>query len=239
MTKTLSLAAVLAIMGTGAMADAFTNQIVADLQAKGFTTIEIENGRTQTKAEAILNNQKVEVVWDRTTGSILSQTWEAVSATETSRDSSPDSPATVRDSRDDFLTTTRLADGTVVAVEDDRDGMDDDRDGNDDINGRTHDGADDNGVDDDHGGVDDDHSGAGDDDGRSDDDHGSAGSSDDSGSDDHGSDDSGSHDSSSDDRGSDDDHGGADDHDSRDDHDSGDDDNSSDDHDDDDDRHDD
>ena len=101
MTKTLSLAAALAMMGTGAMADAFTDQIVADLQAKGFTTIEVENGLIRTKAEAILGTQKIEVVWDRVTGEIVRQTWEPADTERRSESSARDSSGTDRSMSDD------------------------------------------------------------------------------------------------------------------------------------------
>lgn len=156
MTKTLSLAAALAMMGTGAMADAFSDQIVADLQAKGFTTIEVENGLIRTKAEAILGNQKIEVVWDRVSGEIVRQTWEPADTDSRSESSARDSSDTDRSGSDDHTGRSDNSDDTESddGSDDDHsnDSSHDDHDSTDDGSGRSDDtddnGSDDNGSDD-------------------------------------------------------------------------------------------
>ena len=57
--------------------DEFTNQIVAELQAKGYTYIELEVGPTRISAEAIRGDEELEVVYDRATGEVLAEETEA------------------------------------------------------------------------------------------------------------------------------------------------------------------
>jgi hypothetical protein len=68
-----TLFAALAIVAAGsAVALALTpEQIAARYQAEGYTRIEIKQGLTQTKVEAIRGTEKIEVVYDRATGAIL------------------------------------------------------------------------------------------------------------------------------------------------------------------------
>ena len=68
----------IAILASSAVfADAFTDQIIADLSAQGFTSIQIENGPTQVKVEASDGTQEVEFIYDRATGQVISQETEA------------------------------------------------------------------------------------------------------------------------------------------------------------------
>jgi len=60
-------------LGTSAWADAFTDQIVTNLQQLGYTYIEVKDGPTQVKVEAVQGGQKIELVFDRSTGAILKQ----------------------------------------------------------------------------------------------------------------------------------------------------------------------
>ena len=73
----MALTAALIMAGTLVTADPFSDKVIADLQSKGFTGIEVKNGPTQTKVEAVRAGRKVEVVWDRASGRILEQEWEA------------------------------------------------------------------------------------------------------------------------------------------------------------------
>ncbi|RMF83215.1 MAG: PepSY domain-containing protein [Planctomycetota bacterium] len=74
MRKTLlATSAVLALSVGAAFAAVDTDAIVADLQANGYTSIEIKVGATQVKAEASDGVNKIEVIYDATTGEILSQ----------------------------------------------------------------------------------------------------------------------------------------------------------------------
>ncbi|MDA8747130.1 PepSY domain-containing protein [Litoreibacter sp.] len=58
------------------------DQIIANLQEQGFGYIEIKNGRTQTKVEAIRGTDKLEVVYDNASGTILKQERERAESDE-------------------------------------------------------------------------------------------------------------------------------------------------------------
>lgn len=107
-----------------------TDRIVSDLQAQGFTRIEVRNGVTQTKIEAIRGTEKIETVFDTATGAILEQEIERVDDDD---DIAPG--VSVRDRNRDFVDDGRS---------DDDDDDDDDRRG-----GRDDDDDDDRGRDDD------------------------------------------------------------------------------------------
>lgn len=136
-----------------------TDQVVSGLQAQGFTRIEVKEGPTQIKVEAIQGTTKVEYVYDIRTGDVLSQETERVDGDDDTR------PGVEIDQEDeDFV----RAEGAVLDGDDDSgrddDGEDDDRDsddsddrgGDDDSDGR----GDDSGEEDDSG-----RDGVGDDDG--------------------------------------------------------------------------
>lgn len=76
--KRIVLAAVMTCAGLGmAAAQSMNDQIISDLQSKGYEYIEIKNGPTQTKVEAIRGTDKLEVVYDNASGSIIKQEREA------------------------------------------------------------------------------------------------------------------------------------------------------------------
>lgn len=78
MKKTLlATTAALALATSPALAQSATDQIIADLQAQGFTYIEIKEGPSQIKVEAVRDGTKLEVVYDAATGDILKQETEA------------------------------------------------------------------------------------------------------------------------------------------------------------------
>lgn len=104
----LSTTAAIALASNALYAQSITDQIVSQLQAQGYESIEIENGQTQIKVEAILNGRKLEVVYDALTGVILK---EEVSTA------------------DDDDTLRR---GVRISSSDDDDFLDDDEDDNDD-----------------------------------------------------------------------------------------------------------
>ena len=58
--KLLTTTAAVAIAASVAFAQSTTDQIVTQLQNQGFTRIEIKQGPTQIKVEAIRGNTKVE-----------------------------------------------------------------------------------------------------------------------------------------------------------------------------------
>ena len=140
MKRTIFFTAAAGILaGSLAMADALTDQVVADLQGQGFTAIEVKNGLSQMKVEAIRDNLKVEVVYDRATGQILKQEQESA-AGETIRPG-----VSIREEDKDFVRGARVSA---------RDESEDDNGGD---RGRGQGGDDDEGDDNDHrGGHDDD-----------------------------------------------------------------------------------
>ena len=216
-----------------------TDQLIRDLQDQGFTRIEVENGVSQTKVEAIRGTEKVETVFDRATGDVISQEVETV------RDGEDTSPGVEIENRSrDFVDAEGsddddddLSGGRDDDDDDDDDlssGRDDDDDDDDDLSsGRDDDDDDDDdlssGRDDDD--DDDDDLSSGRDDDDDDDDDLSDGRDDDDDDDDHGQDDDSQN--SDDDGGSDDDDNDDDDDDQDDDDgDDGDDDDDDDDDDD-------
>ncbi len=99
MTPRLLAATAALLFGAGiAAADPFTDRIVADLTGQGFTFIDIKNGLSQVKVEAVRGTDKLEVVFDRTTGSILKQEMEPAEADEIGR-----TGVRIRDRARDFV----------------------------------------------------------------------------------------------------------------------------------------
>ena len=153
MTHRLILTAALLFAGNAALAFT-TESVVGDLSSQGYTRIEVRNGLTQTKVEAIRGTEKLEVVYDRATGAVLKTETEAVDAGD---DTTPG--VSVRNRNRDFLRVSSSDDDS----DDDghRRGRGSDDDGSDD-----HDSSDDDG--DRHGGRggDDSSDGSDDSDGR-------------------------------------------------------------------------
>ncbi len=79
MTRRLILTAALLFAGNAAMAFT-TESVVNDLTGQGYTRIEVRNGLTQTKVEAIRGTEKLEVVYDRASGAVLKSETERVEA---------------------------------------------------------------------------------------------------------------------------------------------------------------
>ena len=135
--KTIMLTTALVIWGGAAMAVVTTDALVSDLQAQGYSWIEVKQGPTQIK---------VETVYDIATGAVIESETERASVAEQGR-----TGVEVQTRDRDF------EDGR-----DDDSGDDDDRDdgGRDDDSSDDrdddHGGRDDDDHDDDHGGRDDD-----------------------------------------------------------------------------------
>ncbi|MBM1222247.1 PepSY domain-containing protein [Ponticoccus sp. SC2-23] len=117
--KLLTTTAAIAIAASVAFAQSSTDQIVSQLQAQGFTRIEIKEGPTQIKVEAIRGTTKVEYVYDNSTGELIKSEVERVSSDD---DTSPG--IQIRTESDDFVD------------DDDDDGFDDSDDDNDDDDDR-------------------------------------------------------------------------------------------------------
>ena len=116
-TTLLSTTAALALATSPVFAQSATDQIVADLQSQGFTYVEVKEGPSQIKAEAVRDGTKLEVVYDSATGEILKQETEAAEGDYATR-----TGVEVDSDDEDFLDD----DDMDEAADDDE--MDDDRD---------------------------------------------------------------------------------------------------------------
>jgi len=142
------------VLGSGgaAFAQVSAQQLADDFVAQGYTYVEVKDAPTQVKVEAIRGDTKVETVFDKATGAVLSTETQFADADEVGRVG-----VEIDREDDDFA-------GDDADDDSDEDSDDDSTDDSDDDSGD--DSGDDDHGDDDHG--DDDH---GDDD-HGDDDHG-------------------------------------------------------------------
>lgn len=149
MKRTLMMTVALIFAGHTAFAAITAETIAADLTEQGYTRIEIRQGPTQTKVEAIRGTETLEVVYDTETGDVLKSETGVVYQGE---NTTPGIEVSVRDR--DFV-----------------DGADSDEDGDDHHDGATgsdddgHDDGDDNGDDDENDDENDDDQGGDDGDG--------------------------------------------------------------------------
>jgi len=144
--KLLTTTAAIAIAASVAFAQSSTDQIVSQLQAQGFTRIEIKQGPTQIKVEAIRGNTKVEYIYDSRTGELIKSEVERVGSDD---DRSPG--VQIRNESDDFVDDDDDDDDRFDVDDDD----DDDDDGRDDNDDDDRDDRDDDDDDDDDDGRDD------------------------------------------------------------------------------------
>ncbi len=164
MNRTFLLAAAFLLTGQAALA-LTAEQVVNDLRSQGYTRIEVRNGVTQTKVEAIRGTEKLEMVYDRATGAVLKSETEAVGLTDNTAPG-----VRIRNRNRDFLRVSSGGDdrseaGGRSGSEDDsddgargRDANDDDRKDDRDDNrhgGNDADDDDDNDSGDDRGSADD------------------------------------------------------------------------------------
>lgn len=120
MKKTiLTLAFGLLLSGQAAFA-LTADQLVSDLQAQGYTRTEVRVGPSQIKVEAIRGTEKLEVIYDKTTGAVLKS---EVATVRFGENTAPG--VSVRDRNRDFV---RLVAGTRSS--DDDSGNDDSTDDN-------------------------------------------------------------------------------------------------------------
>ncbi len=152
-----------------------TDLLISDLQAQGYTWIEVKRGPTQIKIEAIKGSVKVETIIDAETGAVLKREVETASAAEQGR-----TGVELRDRDRDFIDAGQGGDDdsnddSDDDNSDDGDDSDDDNSNDDDSNDDDDDNGGHGGDDDDNDNDDDDNSGHGggdDDDDDSDDDNG-------------------------------------------------------------------
>ena len=69
----LASAGVSLLLAAPAMGETFAERVVEQLAADGFRALEVKNGPTETKVEAIRGGTRLEVVYDRATGQIVEQ----------------------------------------------------------------------------------------------------------------------------------------------------------------------
>ena len=119
MQKTLALTTAFALWTAAAQADGFTDAVLAKFQERDFDYIEVKEGPTQVKVEAVRGTQKLEVIYDRATGSILKQEQERADSDEIGR-----SGIEIDRRNEDFLDGDDLA---GRSDDDDDDYDDDDR----------------------------------------------------------------------------------------------------------------
>ncbi|MFN3846653.1 MAG: hypothetical protein ACK4RZ_12670 [Paracoccaceae bacterium] len=87
------------VMFSGQMAMALTaDDVVADLQAAGYTRVEVRVGPTQIKVEAIRGTEKLETVYDAATGAVIKT---QVRTVEAGTQTAPG--VTVRERKRDFV----------------------------------------------------------------------------------------------------------------------------------------
>ena len=183
----------LLLSGGTASAEVNVNALAADLQSQGFTRIEMRETPNQLKVEAIRGTEKVETIYDKSTGAVLKSETEAVGAFENTtpgvslrqrnRDFLRVSDGQSSDnSSDDVSSDDSTSDDDGVSGSDDGPNHDanDDKGGDDSSSDSDHDASDDKGGDSGSGGSDDSgesHGGSGGGSGGSGDSGGSGGSS--------------------------------------------------------------
>lgn len=151
MKRTLLCTAAFIFAGHMAFAAITADSVVTDLLADGYTRIEVKQGPTQIKVEAIRGTEKLEIVYDIESGAILKQEVETVRPGENTAPG-----VRIRDRDEDFVDGD---DDNNDEDENDDDDNDDNDDDNDDDNGSDddNDDGDDNDDDgDDNSGSDDD-----------------------------------------------------------------------------------
>jgi hypothetical protein len=142
MKRTLMMTA--AMMFTGHMAFAAIDpQALADSYiADGYTSVEVKQGLTQTKIEAVKGTSLIEAVYDNASGEIISQETQPADAEELAR-----TGVEVGTADEDFADNSDENDGDQATDEGDDhadendDGGNDDGDGSDGDNGDDHDGG--------------------------------------------------------------------------------------------------
>jgi hypothetical protein len=113
MKRTLLATAALTLWAGTAMADAFTDGVVAKFQEMGFAFIEVQDGLTQVKVEGIKGSTQLEVIYDRATGRILKQEQGRAEAENVGR-----SGVQIRERNRDFLRVpVSLSAGSAVDTE--------------------------------------------------------------------------------------------------------------------------
>jgi hypothetical protein len=122
MKRFLMTTAAAVFAGTMAFGAITSDSVITDFQSQGFTRVEVKVGPTQMKVEAIRGTEKVEVIYDIATGTVLKREVGTVGALENTAPG-----VQVRDRGRDFL-----RDGDDDSSDDDNSGDDDSGDDDDD-----------------------------------------------------------------------------------------------------------
>ncbi len=140
--KLFATTAAFVLFSTGlSLAAVDTNALIDSLQSQGYTRVEVKEGPSQVKIEAIRGTEKVEVVYDKETGAVLK------SETETVQPGDDIAAGVSVDTRDeDFLDDDSSDDAMDDANDDANDDSSDDA--NDDANDDSGDDSNDDGSDD-------------------------------------------------------------------------------------------
>lgn len=153
--RALGLVALLVTTSAQIASALTTDDVIAAFEADGFTRIEVKQGPTQIKVEAIRGTEKVETIYDAETGEVLKSEVETVGPNENVTPG-----ISIRNRDKDFVDVGEDDDDD----DDDEDDNDDDDDDDDDDDHGGHGGDDGDDGDDDHGGNSGHGGGGGDDD---------------------------------------------------------------------------
>ncbi len=132
MKRLMMTTAAVMFAGTMAFAAITSDSVISDLQAQGYTRVEVKVGPTQMKVEAIKGTEKVELIYDTATGTVLKREAGTVGAFENTAPG-----VQVSDRNRDFVRVRQSDDSAADDSNDDHGGH-----GNDD--GPDHDSNDDN-----------------------------------------------------------------------------------------------
>jgi len=163
-TRLTLFAAAMVVAGSMAFGAVTSDALIAEYQTAGYTRIEVTRGPTQIKVEALRGTEKVEVIYDTATGTILMRETETLYYPETG------TGVEVEDQDSDFVDANGEDYDDSGRGGDDEDDDGDSSGSDDDSSGTDDDGDSGSGSDDDSGDDDDDDSGDDSDD-DSDDDH--------------------------------------------------------------------
>jgi len=121
MKRIAILAAAFAITASMGLAQSVGDSVVADLQAQGYTNIEVKTRANSVKIEGVKDGQKIEITLDKSTGEVIKQETESAdSSSSTSTDDSTDD--SMDDSGDDNSGTSGGDDGPNHDAGDDHGG---------------------------------------------------------------------------------------------------------------------
>ena len=85
MIRLLPLTAAATLIGSAAIAQSLSEQLISGYQAQGYDFIEVQEGLSQIKVEATRGDRTLEVIYDSRTGAILKQEIEPADADDLGR----------------------------------------------------------------------------------------------------------------------------------------------------------